>query len=347
MGDGPVAGLTYLVPIRAAGPPDPDLTAYLEQVAGWCPVLVVDGSAPEVFAAAHRSWSPFATHIGPDPARRCANGKVHGVLTGLDRIGTELVVIADDDVRYDRPALAEIAAELRRVDDPVDVIVPQNHFVAAAGRTLPWHARWDTARTLVNRVTGGDFPGTLACRLAAVGPGYDGDVLFENLELLRTVEARGGRYERRSELYVARRPPTTRHFLGQRVRQAYDELARPARFAAWSTVLPLAAGGLGLSRHRRPVGAAAVLAALVAAPVVAAEAGRRRGQGRSHFPVTASLLAPAWALERSVTVWLALLCRMRGGVGYGDGIVRSAHSRRQLARRWARAAPAAAGVGPA
>lgn len=343
MDEGPVPGLTYLLPIRVAGPPDPELTAYLEQVAGWCPLLVVDGSPPEVFAAAHRRWSPFAAHVVPDPARRCANGKVRGVLTGLDRVGTELVVIADDDVRYDLAGLAAIAAELRRSDRPTDVIVPQNHFVAAPGQRLAWHARWDTARTLVNRSTGGDFPGTLGCRLAAVRAGYDGDVLFENLELLRTVEARGGRWRRCDELYVARRPPTARHFAGQRVRQAYDELARPARFALWLAVLPALATLMVLSRRWRWArGAAGTLTVL---PAAVAEAGRRRGQGPSRFPATASLLAPGWAMERAVTVWLALAARARGGVGYGDGrIVRAATSRRQLARRWA--APAAAGGPP-
>ena len=339
MDQGPVPGLTYLLPIRAAAPPDPELTAYLEQVAGWCPLLVVDGSGPDVFAAAHRQWSPFATHVAPDPARRSANGKVHGVLTGLDRVDTELVVIADDDVRYDRSALVRLAAELRRSDRPPDVVVPQNHFMAAPGRRLPWHARWDTARTLVNRVTGGDFPGTLGCRVEAVRAGYDGDVLFENLELLRTVEARGGRWRRHDELYVARRPPTARHFAGQRVRQAYDELARPARFAIWLSALPALSVLTALGRHRRWARGAAV--AFGAVPAIVAEAGRRRGQGRDRFPAAVSLLAPGWALERAVAVWLALAVRGRGGVRYGDGrIVRAASSRRELVRR--RAAPTAA-----
>ena len=73
----------------------------------------------------------------------------------------------------------------------VELVRPQNYFAP-----LRWHARWDTARTLLNRVAGGvDFPGTLAVRRSRSSQtdGYDGDVLFENLELIRTIEAAGGR----------------------------------------------------------------------------------------------------------------------------------------------------------
>ena len=96
------------------------------------------------------------------------------------------MVIADDDVRYDEVALERTVAAL----DEVELVRPQNYFAP-----LTWHARWDTARTLLNRVAGGvDFPGTLAVRRSALRgtDGYDGDVLFENLELIRTIEAAGG-----------------------------------------------------------------------------------------------------------------------------------------------------------
>jgi len=63
-------------------------------------------------------------------------------------------------------------------------------------------------------------------------------VLFENLEMERTVRAGGGRVRALHDLYVARRPPSTRHFLGQRVRQAYDSLAQPGRLAAELAILP-------------------------------------------------------------------------------------------------------------
>ncbi len=315
---------TYLLPIRATSPPAAELTAYLRQLARTCDVLVVDGSPPEVFAAAHEAWGGFARHVAPDPAIACANGKVRGVLTGLALVSTPAVVIADDDVRYDDATLVACIAAL---DAGADVVRPQNYF-----DPLPWHARWDTGRTLLNRMTGGDFPGTLVVRtemLRRTG-GYDGDVLFENLELMRTVEAAGGRCVSRPDLFVRRLPPTTRHFLGQRVRQAYDELARPGRLAVTLAVLPATAAAVAAGRHR------AVLAAGLAVAAVA-EAGRRRGGGRQVLPASSSLLAPLWVLERAVTGWLAVAHRLRGGIGYGDGrLVVAATSRRELARRAAR-----------
>ncbi|MFP3381064.1 hypothetical protein SB767_32600, partial [Bacillus sp. SIMBA_069] len=66
---------------------------------------------------------------------------------------------------------------------------------------------------------------------------------------------------------VARRPPALRHFLGQRVRQAYDDFAQPARLLAELSVLPLALASL--RRPRR-------LLLGVAGVVALAEAGRRR-----------------------------------------------------------------------
>src|SRR4029079_2928969 len=112
---------------------------------------------------------------------------------------------------------------------------PQNYF-----DPLPWHARVDAARSLLNRVHSGDrelgsgdFPGTLGVRreaFVACG-GYDGDVIFENLELMRTIEAAGGRVATPLDLYVRRLPPTTAHFISQRVRQAYDDFALPVRMA--------------------------------------------------------------------------------------------------------------------
>ena len=82
-------------------------------------------------------------------------------------------------------------------------------------------------------------------RSASDGPsgadgGYDGDVLFENLELVRTITAAGGAEAVPLGLYVRRMPPTTSHYWSQRVRQAYDEFARPVRLVVWLSVAPAA-----------------------------------------------------------------------------------------------------------
>ncbi|MBI4899159.1 MAG: glycosyltransferase [Actinobacteria bacterium] len=300
----------YVLPPRWQDDADlDDLTDYLRGLAGLVDVTVVDGSPADLFAQHLQVWSPYARVLPPGdwPGR---NGKVKGVMTGLTLARHEAVVIADDDVRYERDALAE---GLRRLEQ-ADLVAPQNVFT-----DWPWHARWDTGRQLLNRALGSDYPGTLIVRRGIVLPeGYDGDVLFENLELIRTVGARGGVVELADDLYVGRRPPTAAHFVSQRVRQAYDDFAQPSRLVVEAALLPVIVG----LRHRpRALG----LLALVA--IGLAEVGRRRAGGGRVFPVTAALWAPLWVLERAVCVWPAIAQRAAGGVRYGDGRIRRAASR--------------------
>jgi len=321
--------LSYVLPLRWSEPgPLGELTAYLRRLSGWVEeTIVIDGSPPPLFARNAVALAGVAWHLPPDRDLDFAMGKVNGVVSGVRAAGHEAIVIADDDVRYERAALVRIAGLLGEAD----LVRPQNHF-----DELPWHARWDTARTLLNRVlTGdvdfpvGDFPGTLAVRRSSfMGSGaYDGDALFENLELMRTIRAGGGTVLTPLDLYVARRPPTTAHFLSQRVRQAYDDFAVPARIGAF-----LALGPLGLAALRRGHGRRVALGA--AASVAVAEIGRRRAGGAERFPASASLLAPAWIAERSACAWLAVGARLRGGIRYGDRRIKhSATPMRQLRKR--------------
>ena len=309
-------GLTYIMPIRAAARAERgDLATYLRWLVERADTIVVDGSPPAIFAAHSAAWTEALQaglrHVPPAAELTTAMGKVGGVLTGLRLASHPLVVIADDDVRYDEAALARTAAAL----EGAEVVRPQNYF-----DPVPWHACWDTGRILVNRVTGGDWPGTLAVRrsvLLATG-GYDGRALFENLELVRTVVAAGGRQARLDDVFVARRPPTARYFWSQRVRQAYDEFARPGRLAAQLAVLPAAAMLVSMGRWR-VIAAGAITTALVA------EAGRRRKGGRRVFPWRASLCSPAWLAERAVCAWLAVGARLLlGGVPYRGRVLRHA-----------------------
>lgn len=296
----------YVLPLRWSEDADlEELTGYLRWLSRHVRVIVVDGSPAPRYEAHARAWAGIACHVPPDPDLSCANGKVSGVITGLRRTVADRVVIADDDVRYDRPALEAVLALLR----DADLVRPQNYF-----DPLPWHARWDTARTLLNRAFGADYPGTFGIRRAtweAMG-GYDGDVLFENLELIRTVRAYGGIERRPLALYVRRLPPQALRFWSQRVRQAYDDLAQPWRPATFLTVMPATVYAVA----RRRTGT--VLAG-AAATVVLAEIGRRRGGGARVFPVSASLVAPVWVAERAVCGWIALATRFMGGVSYAGG----------------------------
>lgn len=299
----------YVLPLRWADGTDlTELTNYLESLRQWIEVTVVDGSDPAAFAAHRRAWGELVRHVRPMPWPG-RNGKVRGVVTGVRLTRHRLVVIADDDVRYTEQTLAEVLAGLAEAD----LVVPQNVFSA-----WPWHARWDTGRQLVNRAFGGDYPGTLAAHRSFLVDGYAGDVLFENLELIRTVVRRGGRVRRLNGVYVARLPPTAAHFWSQRIRQAYDSFAQPGRLLTEAALLPVL-----VLAGRRP----AALAGLLAAAIGVGEFGRRRAGGAAWFPATAALWVPVWLVERAVCTWLALGQRLRGGVRYGDGRIRLAASR--------------------
>ncbi len=260
--------LTYLLPIRSEGSePSTELTRYLRWLAERATVLIVDGSPPSLFEAHRLAWGSFSIHVAPAPEFRCLNGKAWGVRTGMHVAQDEIVVVADDDVRYTERSLA---AAVQALGDG-DLLRPQNYF-----DPLPWHAAWDTGRTLLNRAFGNDHPGTLVIRRSTYLEfgDYDGDVLFENLELVRTLQANGGRVVDRPDIYVRRLPPSVGHFLSQRFRQAYDDLAQPSRFARHLAVVP---GVVLMSRRPR------LLLAAAGSVVATAELGRRRSGGSTVF----------------------------------------------------------------
>lgn len=318
----PTVNLSYVLPVRASAPLSDELIKYLESLEAEVELIVVDGSDADAFQLNGTRLRPAVLHLAPhDDLLRFANGKVAGVITGFRVATRDRLVVADDDVRHDVATLSAIAAAL----ETADVVRPQNYF-----DPMPWHAYIDTARSLLNRISGGDWPGTLGVRRAILArtDGYDGDVLFENLELVRTVQAAGGRERVLMGVYVRRLPPSARHFWSQRVRQAYDEFARPARLAIWLALMP-AAVAVAANGAWRILTIAAVLT------VVAAEAGRRRAHGRQVFPLGASLCAPLWIAERSCCAWLAVALRLfAGGVSYhGHTVSRAATPMRLLRQR--------------
>ena len=315
--------LTYVLPLKwGEGQNVDELAGYLRWLSELCDVIVVDGSDPEIFERHGRAWGSFVKHVTPDADLKFAMGKVNGVVTGLRSAATDYAIIGDDDVRYTEESLMAVRAAL----DHAEIVRPQNYF-----EPLPWHAAWDTGRTLLNRSFRADYPGTLGIRrdfFMSVGGTYDGDTMFENLELMRTIEAGGGKVASPLDIYVKRSPPDSKHFLSQRVRQAYDDLAQPARLTFSLSLWPLALLLRGRARRR-------FVAGVVGGAIALAELGRRRAGGTKYFPWFTSFLAPAWLIERATCSWLALGSRVfRGGIRYAGGVVpKAANSPKELRRR--------------
>lgn len=323
--------VSYVLPLlrQRDDPGLEELSDYLAHLSERVEVIVADGSDPDVFAFHAGRWDGRVRHVRVDRTVS-ANGKVAGVHAGIAAASRERIIVADDDVRFTPAELAGVATAL----DSADLVRPQNYF-----DPLPWHAAWDSARILLNRCWGADSPGTLGVRrsfFVAIG-GYDGGVLYENLELIRTVAAAGGRVANCPGLYVRRVPPSTRRFWEQRPRQAYDDLCQPMKLAAMLAVLPGLTAMSRTERTRRVV----ILVSLTA--VAMAEIGRRRHDGGRVFPPVTSWFAPVWILERGVCAWLAVAYRLTGGVPYAGARFRvAAHSLRELRRRVGRTDPVTA-----
>ncbi len=300
--------LSYILPIKwDAGQDTDEITGYLAELAAELELIVVDGSNPVNFQLHNEAWAGFCQHLPPAPEYRFVNGKVNGVMTGLNIASFEKVVIADDDVRYTLEQLREMEALL----DEAELVVPQNYFSPA-----PWHAQWDSARTLLNRALHHDYPGTLAVQRNFINQlgGYDGNVLFENLELMRTIHAAYGRVVHRPDIYVERLPPTSEHFWSQRVRQAYDDYAQPLKLAFFFVLMPV----LFATAVITPV----VPIVLLALSIPLAELGRRLHGGTTYFPLACSFYAPCWLLERGICTWLAMFAKLRnGGVFYNNRVI--------------------------
>ena len=160
--------LEYVLPLRWENDEGLDeLTAYLRRLSEWVEVTVVDGSPAPGFDAHRRAW-PFVRHV--PPAVPGANGKARGAMTGIGISRHERIVIADDDVRYERAELLRIG-ELLHV---TDFVRPQNVF-----HPLPWHARWDTGRSLLNRPLGGRVSGKVGA-----GPLRFAELFFDPIRIL-------------------------------------------------------------------------------------------------------------------------------------------------------------------
>jgi hypothetical protein len=274
---------------------------------------VVDGSPAPVFAAHHLAWSSIARHVGVDPQYRYLNGKVNGVHTGVALASCEKIILADDDIRY----TARDVALMCELLDEHEMVRPQNYL-----SPLPWWARMEAARMLVNRgvLRTGDYPGTCGLRRSAmlrVGH-YDGDVLFDNEEIVRHFIVKGATVCHANDFFILKRPPTLAKWREQRPRQAYEDFVMRAKTLAFMAVLPVA--GLALALW----GAGALLAyaaAIAACAIIVAERGRR-GRARGFFPARVTLHAPLWVLERSLSVYWALYWRIAyGGYPFGDKLL--------------------------
>jgi hypothetical protein len=277
-------------------------------------VLVVDGSPPEVFRQHARHFEGRSRHLPVDRHFGYRNDKVNGIHTGVEQASTEKIILTDDDIRY---TVAQINALVRLLDE-VEVVRPQNYLAP-----LSFVGKMEAARMLINRATlaTGDYPGTCAFRresFQAAGH-YDGDVLFDNEELIRHFAREGAQMCYALDFFVRKRPPAFRKWLEQRPRQAYEDFPLRAKSALFFSLAPTVLIAFLLGGRKA---GAIVLASLGLAASGLAAAGRARGEASKYFPVSICLFAPLWMIERSLSSWWALFWFLRrGGYPFGETIL--------------------------
>lgn len=309
---------TYLLPIRrvrADAGEAAEFARYFEQLASaGCEVLVVDGSPEEVFDAHGEAWRGACRHVGVNPKYAYLNGKVNGVHTGVDLARSERIILADDDIRY-TPADIARACELL---DRFEMLRPQNYLAP-----LPLWGRMEAARMLINRgvLRTGDYPGTCAFRRSTclrVGH-YDGDVLFDNEEIVRHFAVQGASVGYARDLFIHKRPSTFRKWMEQRPRQAYEDFVMRAKTALFMSLVPLALILAAFISMR----AALMFVAFVAfGSMLLAARGLLTDGAYKFFPARVLLYAPLWVLERALSVYWALYWRIaRGGYPFGDRLL--------------------------
>jgi hypothetical protein len=307
--------------------------------AAGCEVLVVDGSPVEVFAEHEKIWSGVCRHETVDPYFKFLNDKVNGVHTGVALASHDKIILADDDIRYDKIDVERMCALL----DEFEVARPQNYIglndvppdphlnplnappsrdrgeetAKRQVRVVPWWAKMESARMLINRATlrTADYPGTYGFRrqtFLSAGE-YDGDVLFDNEELIRHFARRRARIAYQNDFFILKRASKFRKWLEQRPRQAYEDFGLRFKTFFFASVLPIAV----LLAFINPKWLSIFLLS-----ILVAFAGWRRGAARKYFRPYVCLFAPLWIFERTVsTYWAFYWLITRGGYPFGKRLL--------------------------
>lgn len=308
---------TYLLTIRrtrfAAAEAEEFREYFVMLNAAGCEVLVIDGSPPEVWADYDEIWQSVCRHETVDPQFKYLNGKVNGIHTGVALARQDAVILADDDIRYTSADVERMSRLLREYE----MARPQNYF-----SPLPFWAQMESARMLINRawIREGDYTGTLGVTKTAmqrVGH-YDGDVLFDNEEIVRHFRRKAARISYARDFFILKRPATLNKWIEQRPRQAYEDFIMRAKTAFFlflpiDFLLFLLFGGWRF---------ALLFAVVVSIGAIANAALGLNDGARRFFPISVVFYAPLWFIERSFSTYWALYWRIkRGGYPFGDKIL--------------------------
>jgi hypothetical protein len=279
-----------------------DLAAYLSTLSlAGCEVIVVDGSPAPVFEKNSRILRWVSGHIAARPQHHNFSGAIDVVRTAIDVSSCDRIIVAEENVRYDEKAVASVCELL----DSHEVVKPQDYF-----DPLPWWIGIEAGRMLVQRGVepSPDHGATFGMRTSSLRRLRGVDVTWSNGDdPVRYLATQGAEVFSACDVFVRRLPPPLNDWLRDRPKQAGDDFELPVKTAFFFALLPVAmvlaiVGGVRL--------AGGYAGAIAFASLVLAIRGR--GSASAFFPLRACLSAPLWVFERSVSVYWALVQKMRG-----------------------------------
>jgi len=278
-----------------------DLAAYLSELAvSDFEIVVVDASQQPDLDRNRQVLRWAGRHVAAKPQHVTSSGEIDPIRAASDVASCEKVIVADANVRYDHDAIDQLALLL----ELHEVVEPQDYF-----DPLPWWGGVEAGRILVHRSVASvpDHGATFGFQKRALRGLRSFDHVGD--PSARRLAAQGAEVFSAVRVFVRRVPPALAQWVRGLPRQAEQEFAIPARAALFFMLVPIA---ISLALLAGPSLAGAFLGTVAFASVALAVRGRI-GASR-FFPLRACFFAPLWILQRSVSVYWALLWRVSGAV---------------------------------
>lgn len=263
-------------------------------------VVVLDPSPRPQFDENARVMRWVGRHLPVRHEYRAPGGAIDLVRAAADVAACEKVIVAAEDVRYTPEAIGQMCdlLDLHEVVEPQDYLDP-----------LPWWGGIDAGRILIHRgiEPQPDHGATFGFRRAAIRSLRNLGAPDLQDDQARRLAAGGAEVYPAAEVFVRRQPEAFAEWLDNRARQAGNDFLLPMKTAFFFAVMPLllllgTLGGIELAG-----GYAGVIAFASVALAI-----RGRAGASSFFPLRAVLFAPLWVFERSVSVYWALIRKLRG-----------------------------------
>ena len=289
----------YLVILEESLPIDQlrDFAAYLSlvSVADFDVVVVDDSPSMELNGSVLR-W--VGRHLAARPQHRAPGGEIDPIRAAIDVAACEKVIVADRQVRYCEEALEDLVAllDLHEVVEPQDYLDP-----------LPWWGGIDAGRMLLHRGVEPlpDHGATFGFRKSAVRGlrSIDGTVTNDHV---RRLASQGAEVFSAIQLFVRRLPPMFDQWIRERPLQAVSDFVLPLKSLFFFSVIPFGVLLAIIGGGRLAAGYAGAMAFGAIALAL-----RGRSGAGLFFPWRACFYAPLWVMERSLSVYWALLWKLR------------------------------------